>query len=185
MEYTVKQYIKELEKRKKEIDDVNNIALAATTTHAEMTERIFDKGLNCRNAPHGNYSTDPMYINTSKNSPKVLTPKGKTGKTTFASGKSHKTTYFGSGYKEFKSKIGRGDKVNFRLFNDLQLDFANSLQKRGKQYIAGVKRDINSKKIEGLVERFGVCSFRFTEKEKELYLNILGKRLNKIMSGNA
>ena len=185
MDYTVKQYIEELEKRKNEVDKLKVIKSAAESVHGLMVVRIFDDGLNCRNQPHGEYSTKSLYVNTSKNSPKSVSPVGKTGKSTFANGNSHKSTYFANGYKEFKQKIGRGDKVNFRLWNDLQLDFANSLQPNKTNWISGTKRKSNSNKVVHLSEKYGQCSFKLTEKEKEQYNLIIGKNMTNLMQGNA
>lgn len=183
MNFTVDSYIKELDKRVKKIGEANVIFGAAAATHRKYVKRIFEEGLNCNNSPHGNYSTRSTYINTVTNSPKALSPKGKTGKAKFANGQSHKSTYFSKGYRQFKQRIGRGSKVNFRLFDDLKLDLTTGLRKVQGKVIAEVKRAVNAKKVRSLKDKYGECSFRFTKKEREFYLKILSKKLFKIMSG--
>jgi len=89
-----------------------------------VSNRVQMKGESSTGDKFSPYSTDTTYINTIDNSPKKLRPKGKTGRTVFKStGKPHKTTYFGGGYKEFRSKIGRSTDKNFELYGEMWRKF--------------------------------------------------------------
>lgn len=184
MNYTTSQYIKELDRRLGEIKRSNLVYLSALVIHPEYINRIFDKGLNAFNSPHGTYSTKPIYVNTKRKSPKAVKSVGKTGNSVFKSGKPHKTTYFPRGYSQFKQSIGRGSAVNFRLFDDLKLDMTNGLRKLKDKAQVILKRNFNVKKVNGLIEKYGKDSFMFSERERQKYLNDLAKRLNKIMGND-
>jgi len=178
--YTPKQYAQRLKAKLKEVDDAKIIFLPASTIHADKAERIFDKGENCNNSEHGKYSTSPIYVNTTFKSPKKLQPKGKSGKTNFkTSSRKRKTTYFQGGYKQFKGAIGRGTKVNFRLTNDLQTDYISALKRRRDKWVNILKRVVNEKKYEGLTDRFGNCSFDFSQKERKEYRRLVSKQMKK------
>lgn len=95
----------------------------ATTLRPIMRERIHVEG-QAKDGVIGTYSTKETYINTGKTSGRTLQGVGKTGKTTFADGRKHVTTYFAQGYGQFKKAIGRaGDKVNLFLSGELANNF--------------------------------------------------------------
>ena len=68
----------------------------ATGVRASNLRRIHNDGKAANGSNIGSYSTKPMYVSL-KASPRKFTPKGKTGKTKFANGKSHKSGYFRDG----------------------------------------------------------------------------------------
>lgn len=96
----------------------------ALTSLAEIKTRIHEEGKAADGADIGRYSTKPLYVNP-RNSPKAFTPKGKTGRVKFESGKPLKTRYFADGYGGFKSFIGRNllGKVNLSLSGQLNKQF--------------------------------------------------------------
>lgn len=139
---SIDKLLKSLDKLERGLPRVTEIA--ARTAMAEMGRRIFTRGLNSAGRKIGEYSTKPIYISKSK------TPSGSGG-------------YFAGGYKEFKQSIGRGSKVNFRLFNQLQNDFAGGNIKAPRptkesrfSYIVRLKDEFNEKKRKGLEERFTI-----------------------------
>lgn len=179
MIFTIEAYKKELDKRLKTLDEAKLIFTCASSAHARMVKRIFVRGKNRRNQDHGEYSTDDIYINTTKTSPRTLQGVGKTGKSVFKSGRKHKTTFFGGGYKSFKQKIGRGGDVNFWLFGQLKLDFTNSLQRKGKGWISGIKNAANIKKFRNLIRLYGRDSWQFDKKILKKYNKCIKIKLDK------
>lgn len=194
--YNINQYIQELDRRLKRLEDAvdKSVQSAASTILAESTVRIFSKGQAPDGSKIGEYSTKPMVVRTdkqgnSKSSPVQLKPvtfhpyRAETRQRTGAKGFYGKD--YAGGYKQFKQDIGRGSEVNFRLFGDLQLDYANSLSKIGNRYVAGVKRVNNGNKVRGLMSRFGEDVFDHSESERAEYRRLLGAELRRYLSGEA
>lgn len=178
---SVKEYNELINKKFAKIADPNGaLYIAAASTLSAIVDRIFEEGKNAEGSGIGQYSTTATYINP-KYSPRKFPAKGKTGKTTFKNKKKHKTGYFGGGYKEFKGVIGRdSSKVNLKLTGGLQIDFSNSLKRRGNIWVAGTKNAANTAKAEGNEERFGAPIFKATKAEKELYNKIYKEEVLKI-----
>jgi len=169
---TPQQWIAKMDARIKEIASDKLMTAVIVDTIAHYTPRIFTKGLNSRNMAIGTYSTKSTYINPKTQSPKSFGVLGKNGKSTFKNGNKHKTRYFTGGYKQFKGQIGRGTKVNLRLFNELQLD-ANSasLRKTTNGYDYYLKKDINAVKVQGLTKHFGGTPiFNLTKQERAKFV---------------
>jgi len=175
---TVDQFIAKQRKALAAFEDDRKspLRIAAYDTHAKMCARIFEEGENAEGGNIGTYnSTNPLYINPNT-SPKKLAPKGKDGQTKFKNGKPHKTAYVSS-YKDYRSKIGRQvSKVDFILSGELRSDFSNGRiptpeKVNNYKYVAGVKKEINAKKIEGLEEKFGTV-FKLTKEERKNFKDI-------------
>ena len=168
---TPQQWITKMDARIKEIASDKLMTAVIQDTIAHYTPRIFDKGLNSRNMVIGTYSTKSTYI-SEKSFPSNFKGKGKNGKSVFKNGRNHTSQYFSSGYKQFKGQIGRGTKVNLRLFNELQLD-ANSasLRKTTNGYDYYLKKDINATKVKGLTKHFGGTPiFNLTKQERAKFV---------------
>jgi len=171
------------------------LRLAALTAHKDMTKRIFVDGKNANDGNIGQYDTKrPLYVNPKK-SPGAATgnkikgieglnpPTGKTGKTHFADGTPHKTTYLNN-YKEYRSRIGRKvDKVNLVLSGDLQSDFANGNIKNPvthkvnqHEYVVTLSRQTNQDKREGLEKKYGEI-FSHTTSEVQKFVKIAEQEL--------
>ena len=180
MQYTTEQYIAELEKRKKTINKAKIIFGCASSTHNAQIKRMWDASVNANNEPLvNNYSTKPFYLSP-YSSPKGIKPVGKTGRTTFKTGKAHKTQYLSGGYKQFKTIIGR---PFFEVFGQLKQDFTNSLTLRGESYTTGVKTDLSEQKYRNLIKKYGRKSFMLTKDEKTNYSNCINRKLNNILRG--
>jgi len=89
---------------------------------------------------------------------------------------------FKGGYKAFKMAVGRGSKVNFRLFGDLQTDYSTSLRWISGRWVEGLKRANNNEKAAKLGRQYNqdnIFDFTTTERRKasKLFTQILNSRL--------
>jgi len=171
---TPEQYAKKLLGHIKILKEGEPLRIAAQTVHADRVERIFDIGSVAR----GYNKTKEVWIDNN------LVRGGATnsGKT----GRAKKTSYFKS-YFDAKGKMGfDNSKVNFRLTNDLQMDFANSnvdsstskadpgkpIKVNNQLYIEALRRKDNQDKLDGLKSRFGDFT-KFTNQERVKFLKIM------------
>jgi len=127
----------------------------------EMRTRIHTNGLASDGTAIGTYSTKPLYINTTKTARKALPPVGKTGKSKFDNGQPHKTTYFASGYKQYKSDTQGTTQV--RLFETGQTANQFKVLPGG----LGWDSDILFKRAKGLEKHFFKLIWGVTPKEVE------------------
>ncbi len=156
---------------------------AVQSSVQQVGNRIFVEGKKTNGEPIGQYNTtDPLYVNPDKDSPKTFPKKGKEGNTKFKDGKDHKTGYFDS-YADFRAEIGRPiDTINLVLSGDLQSDFrkaeagqpAEATKISPTKYVVQLDREINEKKFEGAEDRFGEIS-NMSVKELEDY-QIIGEK---------
>jgi hypothetical protein len=133
--------------------------VAARDVLPTIGERIFEKGLASDSAVIGDYSAKPIYIEKSR-SPRA------------AGVVKEKTFFFAGGYKEFKSKIGRGSKVNLKVFGRLQQDFLTPRKvdtANGVRY--ELKNEENAAKKTGAEDHFGKDIFTMTESERKHLVN--------------
>jgi len=153
---------------------------AARTTHALMANRIFVDGKNADDGDIGQYNdTNPLYVNPSKNSLPSFQTKGKTGKSKFANGDSHKTGYFDS-YKDFRKAVGRGtSKVDLVLSGGFQSGFANGLFNKSDTEWVSMVSGKNADILEGQEERFGRI-FGLTDQERATFKEVIVFEANKI-----
>ena len=118
-ELTAEQFTRRLKEKAKLLSKENlPLKIAAQTIHTLRVNRIFHVGLNSSAGKIGTYnSTNELYASDDQLR-RAGTHRGKTGK-------SIKTSYYKS-YKELKAQQGfRNDRVNLRMTNDLQSEFAN------------------------------------------------------------
>lgn len=158
------------------------LAKAVATTNAKQVNRIFVEGGKSSGSKIGNYnSSDPIYISP-KVSPKSFTPKGKTGKSKFLNGKSHKTGFFKS-YKDYRQSQGRESSfVNLNLFGIEFSDMANSLTQINPQtWTSGFKNQENVDKKHGQEAKYGII-FDLTKEEIKFYLNLLETETLKVLN---
>lgn len=177
---TTAEFNKKLDARLKQISNAKFLLTCVTDAHASQVKRIFTDGINGDGSKIGTYdNSNPIYINPNQ-SPKKFALKGKSGETTFKSGKPHKTGYFDS-YKAFRQAISRETRfVNLRLTEDLKFDFTNSLTLSGDIYQTGVKR--NSEKVEGIIKKYGAETFKLTTQERNNFVECVKNRINATLS---
>jgi len=155
------------------------LKLAAYSSVAAVSKRIFTDGGNASGGQIGQYKSDGgIYINPKKafGGSKLGTPRGKTGETKFKNGRSHVTVYLDS-YKDYKAALGKpsgGAYVNLELSGDLKSDFENGKvptpQERGPhEYFIGLKRPINQDKVAGLEQKYGKV-FALTDAEVQEFI---------------
>ena len=158
------------------------LQIAAQTVHAMRVHRIFDEGI-----AGAKYGGGELWV-ADKNLRRAGSHKGKTGNTI-------KTTYF-KNYADLKKQQGfSSDKVNMRLTNDLQSDFANSqksdstgaspvgqvIKVSNDLYIEALRRPENVVKLEAGIKKFGNF-IAFTQEEKTEFQNIYTKEMNVILN---
>lgn len=128
---------------------VNAMRTAARDILPVVADRIFTNGLDSDNSIIGEYSTNPINV-AAKDA-----PSGGGG-------------YFPGGYREFKQSIGRGSKVNLKLFGRLQSDYLTS-----KEVVSGLnmkfelKDSFNADKKEWMEDHFNKDIFSLTTQETE------------------
>lgn len=162
---------------------------AVRSVHAEMTTRIFSKGLNTSGAKMGQYDNSKEIWASDKNLRKKGTHKGKPNEA--GKRKTIKTSYYKS-YKDLRQQQGvESNFVNIRMTNDLQSDFANAEMSKTSNAIAKatpvkvseliyqftLKRDLNAKKKEGMEDKHGEI-FKLTKGELDNFYTILRKEIN-------
>lgn len=177
--YTPKEYVKKLNKFALSIQDIKPFYEATNEVIIMQEDRIFNKGLDSKGSPVGNYSTTPIYISLSA-SPKKFPPKGKRGEIKFKNGKRHTSGYFAGGYYQFKQAIGKagaGKKIILELFGHFRKGFANSganqpiIIKNGFEIVYSIRHTgaNPANKIEGIMERYP-NAFKLSKKEREYIL---------------
>ena len=85
--------------------------------------------------------------------------------------------FLAGGYKQLRSIQGLETAfVDLQYTGDLFTDFSK-LAIDGQTVVAKVSRDINKKKIRGLIKRFGASTFKHTKEEREFFANEAKKKL--------
>lgn len=186
---TLKQYLAKIKRQNRELIKENlPLQIAAQSTHAEITERIFHEGRKTDGSATGSYNTkDELYASDSQ----LRKAGNHTGKT----GNSITTSYYKS-YKALKEQQGfYTNIVNLRMKNELQSDFANApisknsdsmpkvktIKISPQEYQIQVRKKINRDKMEGQTQRFGTI-FKHSEDEKKHFRNIARKELIKFLN---
>ncbi len=140
--------IEEIQQAISDENIVNAMRAAARDILPVAGKRIFDDGLDSDNGVIGEYSTKPISISSRS------TPRGQGG-------------YFPGGYREFKQSIGRGAKVNLKLFGRLQQDYLTS-----KEVVSGtnikyeLKESENVDKKDYAEDHFNKEIFSLTSEEE-------------------
>ena len=181
---TVAEEIAKLRASVKALDNNRPLERAAQTVHGMRVKRIFQDGLS-----GASYNTTRELWVADKNLRRAGSHKGKTGKAI-------KTTYFKS-YFDLKQQQGfKSGKVNLRLTNDLQSDFANSPQTDGtgappigkvikvsnNVYMEALRRPKNVQKLKGLVRKYGDFTL-FTPDERSKFALIYQAEMSKLLKG--
>lgn len=181
-ELTQDQWIAKLLKQAEAVKANLPLQIAAQTVHAMRVHRIFDEGI-----AGAKYGGGELWV-ADKNLRRAGSHKGKTGNTI-------KTTFFPD-YAALKKQQGYDpNKVNMRLTNDLQSDFANSqksdstgaapvgqvIKVSNDLYIEALRRPENVVKLEAGIKKFGNF-IAFTQEEKTEFQNVYTKEMNVILN---
>jgi len=185
-ELTGKQFAQSI-KKKAELLRKENLPLkiAAQSIHADRIRRIFHVGLNASAGKIGTYNSTKELWASDDQLRRAGTHIGKTGKAI-------KTSYYKS-YKELKAQQGfRNDRVNLRMTNDLQSEFANINISKGNDSIPKgskpikvspdkyIERVNNLDKLEGIEAKYGDV-FGFTNGEVKKFYKIYNFEAKKIL----
>ena len=162
------------------------LKLAAMSIHADRINRIFYVGLNASAARIGTYDTTRELWVSDDQLRRKGTNRGKTGKPT-------KTSYY-KNYKELKRQQGfRNDRVNLRLTNNLQSEFANKNISPSSNAIPRntmpikinkdkyVERIDNVGKLEGIEAKYGDV-FSFTKGEVNKFYRVYNAEAIRILT---
>lgn len=187
---TTEQFISQQKERLSRLEKGEHVFIAVSDSVADMSVRIFEKGIATDASQIGKYNTvDPLYINTAKKSPKKLKGQGKPignskGKTVHDNGEPYKTTYFES-YSDFRKKVGRSsDVVNLNLYGNLKLDFENGLVKvDDNNFHLVLKNKTDRNKASGAEEHFKKRIFYPTKEEESELLRVVQFESLRIMKG--
>jgi len=186
---TLEQHFDKMLRQARELKR-NNVPLeiAARTTHALITNRIFHEGKNSSNSAIGSYNTSTELWASDENLRRTGTHRGKTGKPI-------KTSYYKS-YKALKQQQGfNSNVVNLRMKNELQSDFANAriaesnnsapkpntIKVNPNLFIISLRKRVNVDKKEGLEQKYGSI-FTHTSAERKAFHKVAQKELIKWLS---
>lgn len=90
--------------------------------------------------------------------------------------------YKDGSYKKYRQKRGRQVAyVDLRLEGDLERDFSTTVVKLGGAWVTGVKRPINSDKIDGMTKLYGEGKFKLQKKTKEEFVKSLKAKILTIL----
>jgi len=178
---TSAEHIAKLRASVRALDENKPFAIACQTVHALRVVRIFDKGID--GASYN--TTKPINV---ENNQLRRTNRGK-------SGNAEQTSYFESYYELKKAQGFDPNRVNLRLTNDLQSDFANSPMTSGTAtpvgkvikvsdtlYIEALRRANNVKKLRANIRRYGDFT-RFTQEERAKFNETLTFEFNRLIKG--
>jgi len=130
------------------------VRTVAFNVRSQNSHRVHNEGKAADETMIGGaqYSTKATYVSLSQ-SPKKFTPKGKSGKSKFKNGNTHKSGYFPDGYKGFRNLIGRPtDHVNLHLSGLLKTKLI--VQGAGKSYKVGFESGYGTEVAEGLEKKY-------------------------------
>lgn len=186
---TLEEHFAKMKKQARQLAKENKpLRIAARTTHALITNRIFHEGKNSAGGSIGNYNTTTELWVEDKNLRRAGTHRGKTGKPT-------KTSYY-QNYRALKQQQGFNPSVvNLRLQNELQSDFANvpmgpsnnsspepnTIKVSVNEYVIKLRKEVNVQKVNGLEEKYGSI-FKHTKKERKLFYKVAQKELIKFLN---
>lgn len=186
---TLEQHFRKMRKQAQELKRKNvPLEIAARTTHALITNRIFHEGKNSSGSRIGSYNTTTELWASDENLRRAGTHRGKTGNPT-------KTSYYKS-YKDLKRQQGfNANVVNLRMKNELQSDFANARIAEGSdsppkpntikvnpnEYRIVLRKQINVEKKAGLEQKYGAI-FNHTKAERKQFYKVVQKELIRWLS---
>ncbi len=185
---SLEKQIEELQRIVQVLQNDKNIQARVTTvgafaTLAEYKTRIFTEGKASSGAKIGSYDTSPFYASSEslRGLPKgKFNKKGKTGKSKFKSGKSHKSTYLKSGYKEFRSKAGRqNSKVDLNLTGASQQTI--QVGTKGDQTVIGFTDPKRMVILEAKERKYGKDIFTLSQQEQAVYQETVDREIQQVI----
>lgn len=162
------------------------IIVAATKLVSSINRRIIRQGLKTDGTKIGKYSETPFYAGPKAFIVKSKNKKtGKTGKSKFKNGKSHKTMYLETGYKQLREVQGRESSfVNLEYTGSMMNDY--KVGRDGNDIVVGFTNIEESKKRKANDERFDGPIFAASRDDMASYRQAIvleSKQLIKELSG--
>ncbi len=163
-EDNTKQVIANIQLKLKKASDVSKLQRTIATYLLQSNWERISRGQGV-NRVIGRYNTTkPLYVNPKK-AVRSFGVAGKTGKSKFLNGNSHKTKYFSS-YKDFRTKVGRETSVvNLQLSGKLRRDWA--IEQDGKDWVIGFRSQYGSDISRGNEKNFHTQIFGVSQKETQ------------------
>ena len=186
MKYTPEEYVKEIERRISQLRKADLIYPVATKVHADMSERIFDKGVNGDGNKIGEYSTEPAYYSKKQfKKTSAFKPRGKNSNASkFKDGKTRKSMFIADGYHGLKGVQGyKNDTVNLTYSSTLRNNFDAGLTEDKGDVIVRLN-SANADKMGWMVSKYGKATFKHTKEEKQFFRDEITKRLIKVLNGS-
>jgi len=185
-ELTEKQFVQKIQQKAKALKKDNiPLKIAAQTIHTLRINRIFHVGLNASAGKIGQYNSTKELWASDDQLRRAGTHRGKHDA-------SIKTSYYPS-YKALKTQQGfRSDRVNLRMTNNLQSEFANINLSKGNDSAPKnsfpikvnvnkyIERIDNQDKLNGIVAKYGNV-FGFTKGERDKFFKVYNFEAKKIL----
>ena len=155
----------------------------ATTMVAEIGNRIHNQGKATDGSDIGTYSTKPIYVNPKNAAGKTFKTAGKnSAESKFKNGKPRATRYFGGGYSEFKSTIGRNQlgKVNLSLSGDMNQKFVVIPTEQG--YGVGWNEEEYKQRAEYFEKKYGKPIWSWSADEINIAIAICKEYISNAVS---
>lgn len=177
--------------------DNRPLQLAAASTHAQMSGRIFKEGLDSAETSIGNYQSAKGTFGKSDKGDMWRNPKdphnrnkkgfspltGKGGYTGFKTSDNKRKTKYFKGWKGFRKAQGlKTNVVNLNYTGQLKSDFDNTALNSGKRpvpvrvnpnyYKVSFRHSQNSLIAKGNEKHFGTTIFRLSAPEKKTFFRV-------------
>lgn len=185
MKYTPEEYVKEIERRISQLRKADLIYPVATKVHADMSERIFDKGVNGDGNKIGEYSTEPAYYSKKQfKKTSAFKPRGKySNDIKLKDGRPRKSMFIADGYHGLKGVQGyKNDTVNLTYSSTLRNNFDAGLTEDEGKVIVRLNA-ANADKMGWMVNKYGKATFKHTKEEKEFFTGEITKKLINVING--
>jgi len=184
----IDKYIKQLQKEitgmKAATDE--SMRVAVRVSHNNTVIRIFEAGGASNGSEIGQYSSSPTLVGSSsfktkRAANKIFGSKAKRAEQEWRKVQGHNLVLLPGGYKEIRKLEGLETSfVNLRFTNNLQSDFRSAIQKlKPNRYVTGTNRKENGEKREWLEEHFGKEIFAPTEKESDIFVEVMNREMIK------
>ena len=186
MKYTPEEYAKEVERRINQLRKADLIYPVATKVHADMSERIFDNGINGDGNKIGEYSTEPAYYSKKQfKKTSAFKPRGKhSNDLKLKDGRPRKSMFIADGYHGLKGVQGyKNDTVNLTYSSTLRNNFDAGLTEDEGKVIVRLNA-ANADKMGWMVNKYGKATFKHTKEGKQFFRDEITKRLIKVRNGS-
>ena len=168
---------------------------ATQSAHAQMAQRIFQKGQASDGSNIGSYSTEDIWVNPKKTATRNqggFNPlKGKNGNTEFKTNPNRvrKTSYF-EGWKGLRSAQGLPtDNVNLNFTGEMRSDFSRPIDNLSPFKVANneyvfrftAKPELNNDKARGNEAHFNKTIFKLSNEERNTFYRVASAEIRRLL----